>query len=58
MGIRSEKDEGEIVTSCWKCMGDGGWHDCGEDCCCCADPEELNVYVMSGTLVVEAESNR
>lgn len=27
------------LASCWHCHGDGGWHDCGEDCCCCADPE-------------------
>lgn len=20
-------------------MGDGGWHDCGEDTCCCLEPE-------------------
>lgn len=26
---------------CYKCMGEGGWHDCGEDCCCCLDPEEI-----------------
>lgn len=29
-------DESE---SCWKCGGEGcSHHDCGEDCCCCADP--------------------
>lgn len=28
---------------CWYCMGDGGFHDCGEDCCPCAeqDPNEI-----------------
>jgi hypothetical protein len=26
-------------VSCWECFGEGGWHDCGEDCCCCLDPE-------------------
>jgi hypothetical protein len=31
-----------VSESCWKCMGDGGWHDCGEGCCCCLEPE-LNV---------------
>jgi hypothetical protein len=31
-----------VMESCWQCMGDGGWHDCGEDCCCCLEPE-LNV---------------
>ena len=26
---------------CWECGGDGvSGHDCGEDCCCCADPED------------------
>lgn len=27
---------------CPTCSGEGWgdeWHDCGEDCCCCADPE-------------------
>lgn len=25
---------------CWQCGGEGySDHDCGEDCCCCADPE-------------------
>lgn len=27
--------------SCWQCHGEGGWHDCGEDCCCCLDKEEI-----------------
>lgn len=31
-------DDGE---DCWYCMGAGGVHDCGEDCCCCADPDEV-----------------
>lgn len=26
---------------CWQCHGDGGFHDCGEDCCACADPDEI-----------------
>ena len=26
---------------CWNCGGEGmSGHDCGEDCCCCADPED------------------
>ena len=24
---------------CWSCWGEGDEHDCGEDCCCCAQPE-------------------
>lgn len=26
---------------CWNCGGDGySHHDCGEDCCCCLEPED------------------
>lgn len=25
--------------TCWQCHGEGGFHDCGEDCCCCLEPE-------------------
>lgn len=25
---------------CDDCSGEGGYHDCGEDCCCCINPEE------------------
>lgn len=28
---------------CWQCHGDGGFHDCGEDCCMCIDKEEITV---------------
>ncbi len=33
---------GEVMVweSCWYCMGAGGFHDCGEDCCPCADPDD------------------
>lgn len=24
---------------CWACDGEGYVHDCGEDCCCCLNPE-------------------
>ncbi len=27
--------------TCPECLGEGGWHDCGEDCCCCLDKEEI-----------------
>ena len=31
-------------VDCYQCNGEGGYHDCGEDCCPCADPEgDLNV---------------
>ena len=28
-------------VSCWNCGGEGGFHDCGEDCCCCLDKDEI-----------------
>lgn len=27
-------------VDCDHCSGDGGFHDCGEDTCCCADPDD------------------
>lgn len=38
-----EFDESER-ESCWACHGEGYVHDCGEDCCCCANPEEDDCY--------------
>lgn len=33
-------DEKEWVD-CWNCGGEGmSDHDCGEDCCCCLNPED------------------
>jgi hypothetical protein len=29
-------------ADCWQCHGEGGWHDCGEDCCPCLDKEEID----------------
>lgn len=29
--------DGDDPECCWMCMGEGGWHDCGEDCCPCLD---------------------
>lgn len=29
---------------CWQCYGEGGWHDCGEDCCPCLDKEEITEW--------------
>lgn len=35
--------EAMIPEQCWHCHGAGGFHDCGEDCCCCRDPDgDLN----------------
>lgn len=31
------------LESCWQCHGEGGWHDCGEDCCCCLVKDEITV---------------
>lgn len=28
-----------MLATCHYCHGEGGWHDCGEDCCPCADPD-------------------
>ena len=28
-------------VSCWQCLGEGGWHECGEDTCCCLDPDDI-----------------
>jgi hypothetical protein len=48
-----------MIETCWKCQGAGGWHDCGEDCCVCADPEELTEDCDecdgNGFVAVEAE---
>lgn len=31
-------------VECQTCGGEGlDGHDCGEDCCCCADPDEPNL---------------
>jgi hypothetical protein len=37
-----EEDDEEQV--CWTCHGDGFYHDCGEDTCCCANPDEDDIY--------------
>lgn len=31
--------DGDERETCWHCHGEGGFHDCGEDTCCCADNE-------------------
>lgn len=33
--------DGNGAVLCWMCGGAGGRHDCGEDCCACADKEEI-----------------
>ena len=34
-------DEPDDAEDCWYCHGDGGFHDCGEDTCCCLDKDEI-----------------
>ena len=36
------EDDGKIWVDCWHCGGEGyidGDCTCGEDCCCCLEPE-------------------
>ena len=33
--------EDTVEDGCWRCHGEGGWHDCGEDSCCCGVNAEL-----------------
>jgi hypothetical protein len=35
------EDYGDEDDGCWRCHGEGGWHDCGEDSCCCGINAEL-----------------
>jgi len=32
------------LEACHACDGEGGHHDCGEDTCACADPEEITQF--------------
>ncbi len=38
-------DNGDLTDygTCLVCGGTGGFHDCGEDSCCCEDPDEITV---------------
>jgi hypothetical protein len=35
------EDDGDEDDGCWRCHGEGGFHDCGEDTCCCGSAAEL-----------------
>lgn len=36
-----DEDQFSDWIDCWQCGGEGySHHDCGEDTCCCADPED------------------
>lgn len=34
----------DALEACFACGGEGEYHDCGEDTCCCADPETQDMY--------------
>ena len=48
-------------TECWNCGGDGfSYHDCGEDTCCCLEPEDnvtCDVCMGMGGWQAETESD-
>ena len=35
----------EEPEPCHRCEGDGVYHDCGDDACCCADPETTELVI-------------
>jgi hypothetical protein len=37
------------MTVCWECGGDGGFHDCGDDTCCCLEPTDVECESCGGT---------
>jgi hypothetical protein len=41
---RDACDDGIDDEWCQRCGGDGFIHDCGEDTCCCANPDEDDCY--------------
>lgn len=41
--------DGSEWIDCWNCGGEGySYHDCGEDTCCCLDPEDNVVCDVCG----------
>jgi hypothetical protein len=34
----------EYEEVCGSCYGEGYYHDCGEDTCCCADPDDDELW--------------
>jgi len=38
--VNGDFDEDEEDDGCWRCHGEGGCHDCGEDTCCCGAAAE------------------
>ena len=48
-----EDCDGNGSVECWCCDGEGGYHNCGEDCCCCADAERnVHCEVCDGAGVI------
>ena len=44
---QDERDDDAVPNDhepCWACDGEGFYHDCGEDTCCCANPEEDDLW--------------
>ena len=39
-----DEDDYREPEACWRCHGEGSFHDCGEDSCCCLDPELDYMY--------------
>lgn len=38
------EDHDDPTEECWACNGEGYYHDCGEDTCCCLDPETDDLH--------------
>ena len=47
MGAEIEyADDFADEDSCPDCDGEGGYHDCGDDTCCCADPWDEDGWIV------------
>lgn len=46
--------DGNGSTTCWDCAGDGGFHDCGDDCCPHMNPElDTDCETCGGAGIIE-----
>ena len=43
--IETDDDWDDGAEVCDDCSGYGYYHDCGEDTCCCLDPDEDDLFV-------------
>lgn len=41
-----EFGDDEYDDCCHRCSGEGGYHDCGEDICCCEDEDDPSEWVI------------